>query len=113
MAFYAGRLVRDPAMENPTIVVLTDHNYLDEQLSGTFARCADRLRQPPVQVESRADLRAKLAVQAGDVVFTTVQYQNQPGDSAGPTATRLHLPRRPACSGIYETNCFGMSLPVN
>ena len=73
MAFYAGRLVRDAALENPTIVVLTDRNDLDDQLFGTFARCADLLRQPPVQVESRADLRAKLAVQAGGVVFTTIQ----------------------------------------
>ena len=54
MAFYAGRLVREPAMENPTIVVLTDRNDLDDQLFGTFARCADLLRQPPAQVDSRA-----------------------------------------------------------
>ena len=82
MAFYAGRLVRDPAMENPTIVVLTDRNDLDDQLFGTFARCADLLRQPPVQVESRADLRAKLAVQAGGVVFTTIQkfFPGEKGD---------------------------------
>ena len=73
MAFYAGRLVRDPALENPTIVVLTDRNDLDDQLFGTFARCADLLRQPPVQAGSRADLRARLAVQAGGVVFTTIQ----------------------------------------
>ena len=82
MAFYAGRLVRDPAMENPTIVVLTDRNDLDDQLFGTFARCADLLRQPPVQVESRADLRAKLSVQAGGVVFTTIQkfFPDEKGD---------------------------------
>ena len=82
MAFYAGRLVRDPAMENPTIVVLTDRNDLDDQLFGTFARCADLLRQPPVQAENRADLRAKLAVQAGGVVFTTIQkfFPNEKGD---------------------------------
>ena len=73
MAFYAGRIVREPAMENPTIVVLTDRNDLDDQLFGTFARCRDLLRQPPVQAESRADLRAKLAVEAGGVVFTTIQ----------------------------------------
>ena len=73
MAFYAGRLVRDPALQNPTVVVLTDRNDLDDQLFGTFARCADLLRQPPVQAESRADLRARLAVQAGGVVFTTLQ----------------------------------------
>ena len=82
MAFYAGRLVRDPAMENPTIVVLTDRNDLDDQLFGTFARCADLLRQPPVQAEDRVDLRAKLAVQAGGVVFTTIQkfFPDEKGD---------------------------------
>ena len=82
MAFYAGRLVRDLAMENPTIVVLTDRNDLDDQLFGTFARCADLLRQPPVQAEDRTDLRAKLAVQAGGVVFTTIQkfFPDEKGD---------------------------------
>ena len=73
MAFYAGRIVREPSMANPTIVVLTDRNDLDDQLFGTFARCRDLLRQPPVQAESRADLRAKLAVESGGVVFTTIQ----------------------------------------
>src|SRR6185312_8199408 len=64
MAFYAGRVIREPAMANPTIVVLTDRNDLDDQLFGTFSRCQDLLRQPPGQAQSRADLRAKLAVQA-------------------------------------------------
>src|SRR5262249_38297112 len=73
MAFYAGRVIREPQMENPTVVVLTDRNDLDDQLFGTFSRCQDLLRQPPVQTESRADLRAKLAVNAGGVVFTTIQ----------------------------------------
>ncbi len=73
MAFYAGRIIREPAMENPTVIVLTDRNDLDDQLFGTFARCQDLLRQPPVQAESRADLRAKLAVESGGVVFTTIQ----------------------------------------
>ena len=73
MAFYAGRVVLHPAMENPTIVVLTDRNDLDDQLFGTFARCRDLLRQPPVQAADRADLRAKLAVASGGVVFTTIQ----------------------------------------
>ncbi|MDE0024509.1 MAG: type I restriction endonuclease, partial [Spirochaetaceae bacterium] len=59
MAFYAGRIIREPAMANPTVVVLTDRNDLDDQLFGTFARCHDLLRQPPVQAASRADLRAK------------------------------------------------------
>ena len=82
MAFYAGRIVREPAMENPTVVVLTDRNDLDDQLFGTFARCQDLLRQPPVQAESRADLRAKLAVESGGVVFATIQkfFPEEKGD---------------------------------
>jgi len=73
MAFYAGRIIREPAMENPTIVVLTDRNDLDDQLFGTFSLCQDLLRQPPVQALNRADLRKKLNVDAGGVVFTTIQ----------------------------------------
>jgi len=73
MAFYAGRIIRESAMENPTVVVLTDRNDLDDQLFGTFARCRDLLRQPPVQAENRADLRKKLSVDAGGIVFTTIQ----------------------------------------
>ncbi len=82
MAFYAGAIIREPAMENPTIVVLTDRNDLDDQLYGTFARCQDLLRQPPDQAESRADLRGKLAVEAGGVVFTTIQkfFPDERGD---------------------------------
>ena len=73
MAFYAGRIIREPAMQNPTIVVLTDRNDLDDQLFGTFSRCQDLLRQPPTQAASRADLRNKLSVESGGVVFTTIQ----------------------------------------
>ena len=82
MAFYAGCIVREPAMGNPTLVVLTDRNDLDDQLFATFARCADLLRQPPVQAASRADLRAKLAVASGGVVFTTIQkfFPEEQGD---------------------------------
>ena len=82
MAFYAGRIVREPAMENPTIVVLTDRNDLDDQLFATFSRCADLLRQTPVQAQSRADLRARLAVESGGVVFTTIQkfFPEEQGD---------------------------------
>jgi len=82
MAFYAGRLILHPAMENPTIVVLTDRNDLDDQLFGTFARSSDLLRQPPVQAADRADLRARLAVAAGGVVFTTIQkfFPEEKGD---------------------------------
>jgi type I restriction enzyme, R subunit len=82
MAFYAGRIIREPAMGNPTVVVLTDRNDLDDQLFGTFSRCRDLLRQPPVQAESRADLRDKLSVEAGGVVFTTIQkfFPEEKGD---------------------------------
>ena len=82
MAFYTGRIVREPAMENPTVVVLTDRNDLDDQLFTTFSLCADLLRQPPAQAQSRADLRAKLAVESGGVVFTTIQkfFPEEKGD---------------------------------
>ncbi len=73
MAFYAGKVVRHPAMENPTMVVLTDRNDLDDQLYQTFAGCKDLLRQAPVQSESRAQLREFLQVASGGVVFTTIQ----------------------------------------
>ena len=73
MAFYAGAIIRDLAMNNPTIVVLTDRNDLDDQLFGTFSRCRDLLRQNPSQADSRADLRSKLSVNVGGVVFTTIQ----------------------------------------
>ena len=83
MAFYAGAVIREPAMENPTVVVLTDRNDLDDQLFGTFSRCQDLLRQPPTQAESRADLRSKLSVNAGGVVFTTIQkfFPEEKGDT--------------------------------
>jgi type I restriction enzyme R subunit len=82
MAFYAGRIVRELAMENPTLVVLTDRNDLDDQLFGTFSRCAELLRQPPVQAESRAHLRELLSVVAGGVVFTTIHkfFPEEKGD---------------------------------
>jgi type I restriction enzyme R subunit len=82
MAFYAGRIIRELAMENPTIVVLTDRNDLDDQLFGTFSRCQELLRQPPVQAESRPHLRELLSVAAGGVVFATIQkfFPEEKGD---------------------------------
>jgi type I restriction enzyme R subunit len=73
MAFYAGRIILHPEMENPTLVVLTDRNDLDEQLFGTFSRCQELLRQEPTQALDRAHLRELLKVAAGGVVFTTIQ----------------------------------------
>ncbi len=93
MAFYAGRVILHPSMANPTVVVLTDRNDLDDQLFGTFARCRDLLRQPPVQAENRADLRAKLAVASGGVVFTTIQkfFPEEKGDRHSVLSERSNI----------------------
>ena len=93
MAFYAGAIIREPAMENPTIVVLTDRNDLDDQLFTTFSRCQDLLRQPPVQAASRADLREKLSVASGGVVFTTIQkfFPEERGDTYPTLSDRLNI----------------------
>ena len=82
MVFYAGSIIRESTMKNPTIVVLTDRNDLDNQLFGTFSHCQDLLRQPPVQAESREDLRNKLSVESGGVIFTTIQkfFPEEKGD---------------------------------
>ena len=93
MAFYAGAIIREPAMANPTIVVLTDRNDLDDQLFGTFSRCQDLLRQPPVQAESRADLRNKLSVESGGVVFATIQkfFPEEKGDTHPTLSQRRNI----------------------
>ena len=93
MAFYAGRIIRQPAMQNPTVVVLTDRNDLDDQLFGTFSRCRDLLRQPPAQAESRADLRHRLSVAAGGVVFTTIQkfFPEEKGDTFPALSQRRNI----------------------
>lgn len=73
MAFYSGKIIQLLEMQNPTLVVLTDRNDLDDQLFGTFSKCQDLLRQKPVQAESRGHLQEILNVASGGVVFTTVQ----------------------------------------
>ncbi|MGB9625217.1 MAG: type I restriction endonuclease subunit R [Phycisphaerae bacterium] len=73
MAFYAGKVIKHPAMENPTLVVITDRNDLDDQLFGTFSVNGDLLRQRPVQADSREHLKQLLRVASGGVVFTTLQ----------------------------------------
>ena len=85
MAFYAGQLVRHPEMENPTIVVITDRNDLDDQLFNTFSMCRDLIRQTPIQADSREDLQAALSRAAGGVIFTTIQkFSPTSGDSVYP-----------------------------
>jgi len=71
MVFYAGKIIQE--LDNPTIVVLTDRNDLDDQLFGTFSRCSSLLRQTPKQAESREQLKEFLKVASGGVVFTTIQ----------------------------------------
>lgn len=73
MAFFAGLLVRSHDLGNPTVVILTDRNDLDDQLFATFSMCKDLIRQTPEQVEDRNDLRRKLDRQSGGVIFSTLQ----------------------------------------
>ena len=72
MLFYAAQIARSKAMRNPTVVVLTDRNDLDDQLYGQFQRCDELLGQVPQQASSSHDLRTRLSVRSGGVVFTTI-----------------------------------------
>ena len=88
MAFYAGQIVAHSAMENPTVVVITDRNDLDDQLFGTFSMCRDLLRQTPQQAVSREDLQKVLTRRSGGVVFTTIQkFAPESGEGAYPVLT--------------------------
>lgn len=80
MMFYTGKLVSDPSLGNPTIVVVTDRNDLDGQLFNTFSACRDLLRQDPVQAENRKHLRELLGREAGGVIFTTIQKFSPEGE---------------------------------
>lgn len=73
MVFYSGQIITHPQMENPTIVMLTDRNDLDDQLFGTFGNCIGLLRQTPVQANSREHIKELLKVSGGGVIFTTIQ----------------------------------------
>lgn len=86
MAFYAGQLVRRGELQNPTIVVITDRNDLDDQLFATFSMCRDLIRQSPQQAESREDLQKALSLASGGVIFTTIQKFSPPsGAGSYPT----------------------------
>lgn len=81
MLFFAGKIILHPEMKNPTIVLLTDRNDLDDQLFGTFARSSELLRQIPTHIEKRSELREFLSVASGGVVFTTMQkFYPEEGD---------------------------------
>ncbi|MCY7371913.1 MAG: type I restriction endonuclease subunit R [Polaromonas sp.] len=74
MTCFAARVMQEPAMENPTIVVITDRNDLDGQLFGVFSLAQDLLREQPVQARTRQDLRALLNNRpSGGIVFATIQ----------------------------------------
>ncbi len=81
MVFFAGKLVLAPEMNNPTLVVLTDRNDLDQQLFETFSNCQQLLRQTPAQAANRDDLKKLLSVASGGIVFTTIQkfLPDEPG----------------------------------
>ena len=88
MVFYAGQIIAHPAMQNPTVVVITDRNDLDDQLFGTFSMCRDLLRQTPHQADSREDLQKALTRPSGGVVFTTIQkFAPETGETVYPVLT--------------------------
>ena len=92
MTCFAARVMQESAMENPTIVVITDRNDLDGQLFGVFSLAQDLLREQPVQVSTRQDLRAKLANRpSGGIVFATIQ-KFMPGEDEDtfPTLSERH-----------------------
>ena len=71
MVFYAGAIIK--ALKNPTLIVLTDRNDLDQQLFGTFSKAKEILRQTPINIDNKDDLRQKLNRESGGVIFTTIQ----------------------------------------
>lgn len=86
MVFYAGKLVL--ALDNPTIVVVTDRNDLDDQLFATFSKSKDLLRQTPQQAKDRAHLRGLLSVESGGIIFTTVhKFTPEEDEAAYPVLT--------------------------
>ena len=88
MAFYAGQIIKHPLMENPTLVVLTDRNDLDDQLFATFSMCKDLLRQTPQQASDREELRKLLDRPSGGVIFTTLQkFSPEQGTTDYPVLT--------------------------
>jgi type I restriction enzyme R subunit len=92
MAFYAGKIIQHPAMSNPTLVVITDRNDLDDQLFGTFSACKDLLRQRPEHAESREHLKELLWRSAGGVIFTTIQkFLPQNGEEYPQVSNRRNI----------------------
>ena len=92
MLFYAARVVRHPAMLNPTLVVITDRNDLDDQLFAQFQRCGDLLGQTPVQAASRDALRTLLSRASGGVIFTTIhKFMPDKGEAMPELSSRQNI----------------------
>ena len=92
MLFFAARMVRHPAMQNPTLVVLTDRNDLDDQLFGQFQRCSDILGQTPVQARDREHLRELLNRASGGVIFTTIhKFMPEKGEAMPELSARQNI----------------------
>ena len=92
MVFYAGKIILHPTMANPTLVLLTDRNDLDQQLFDNFAVAQDLLRQEPEQAESREHLRRLLKVASGGIIFTTIQkFMPENGDRLPPLSDRRNI----------------------
>lgn len=93
MMFYTCKMIVEPALGNPTIVVITDRNDLDGQLFDTFAACKELLRQTPVRAESRENLRELLKREAGGVIFTTIQkfFPEDGGDTFPTLSERTNI----------------------
>ncbi|QOW43343.1 type I restriction endonuclease subunit R [Acinetobacter indicus] len=92
MCCYAGKLLQQPAMHNPTLLIVTDRNDLDGQLFETFSNAQDLLKQTPVQANNRDELRKFLAErESGGIIFTTVQkFALLEGESEHPLLNGRH-----------------------
>lgn len=100
MVFYAGKLVISEELENPTIVVITDRNDLDDQLFGTFLKSKDLLRSTPVQATDRANLRELLNNRtSGGVIFTTIHKFSPLADELGEDSLGMVAEKSPDYQG--------------
>jgi type I restriction enzyme R subunit len=92
MVFYAGKIIQQPQLANPTLVIITDRNDLDDQLFNTFSQCSDLLRQSPQQAEDRENLQELLQVASGGIIFTTIQkFSPQDGNQYPTLSARRNI----------------------
>ena len=92
MTIYAAKLIKNKSMKNPTIVVITDRNDLDDQLFDAFSKDEELLRQKPIQTKSRDDLKEKLNIASGGVIFSTIQKFSPPkGEESDQISNRRNI----------------------